>query len=86
MDYRTTRWPKCKHEHCMNPGRYSSGYCGIHDIEFNDAKGEKVELPPLPICADCKQPLGPNYFAKVPGIGDLCIGCHNKWAVKGAPK
>ena len=31
----------CKAEGCRNQGRYSSGYCGVCDIEFNNGKGER---------------------------------------------
>jgi len=79
MDWRTTRWAKCAHEPCTNPARYSSGYCGIHDIEFNSAKGERVPEPPLTICAGCKQSVGVNYYSGVPGVGALCLSCWKEW-------
>lgn len=36
---------QCSHEPCGNEARYSSGYCGIHDIEFNDGKGKRITHP-----------------------------------------
>lgn len=36
---------QCSHGPCGNEARYSSGYCGIHDIEFNDGKGKRITHP-----------------------------------------
>ena len=81
MDYRTTPWPKCKHPPCMNPGRYTSGFCGIHDLLLNDARGEKVERS-IPRCSHCSVEIHDHYYADVPMIGisprDLCIPCWKK--------
>jgi hypothetical protein len=32
---------QCNADGCDNEARYDSGYCGIHDIEFNDGKGTR---------------------------------------------
>lgn len=32
----------CRAYGCENEARYTSMYCGIHDIEFNDGKGERL--------------------------------------------
>jgi len=34
----------CKRPFCENAGRYTSGYCGIHDILFNEGKGERLSV------------------------------------------
>lgn len=31
----------CRNRQCTNEARYSSGYCGLCDIAFNDGKGER---------------------------------------------
>jgi len=36
---------ECGHGPCGNEARYSSGYCGICDIEFNDGKGKRITHP-----------------------------------------
>jgi dCMP deaminase len=43
----------------MNPGRYTSGYCGIHDSKFNDAKGSRLAMP------EHKRPSWDEYFCEV---------------------
>ena len=35
----------CKHAGCRNEARYDSGYCGIHDIQFNDGQGKRTTCP-----------------------------------------
>lgn len=36
---------QCRHPRCSNEARYDSGFCGIHDIEFNDGKGKRITHP-----------------------------------------
>ena len=36
---------ECKSEPCTNEARYSSGYCGICDIQFNDGAGKRITHP-----------------------------------------
>ena len=38
-----------------------------------------VSLPPPASCAWCSGELGRRYWADVPGIGDLCVSCHDAW-------
>lgn len=33
----------CSNPTCENDARYSSGYCGICDIQFNEGNGERIE-------------------------------------------
>ncbi len=32
----------CDAKGCNNEARYNSGYCGLHDIEFNEGKGVRL--------------------------------------------
>lgn len=35
-------WNPCANVSCDNKARYTSGYCGLCDIEFNEGKGRKL--------------------------------------------
>ena len=70
------RWPKCRVPSCDNAGRYSSGYCSLHDSELNAGKGTRVVLP---VCAHCRGDMGEKYYQGVPNVGDLCLVCWKKW-------
>jgi len=77
VDYRLTNWPKCRHPPCFNAGRYSSGYCGIHDIEFNEGNGTRVAQL---LCAECGTDQMTKHYQGVPGRGNLCLACWGKYA------
>jgi hypothetical protein len=43
----------------------------------------KVEMAPLPPrCTLCNTELGAKHFAGVPGIGNLCLICHENFMLK----
>ncbi|KKN06329.1 hypothetical protein LCGC14_1078250 [marine sediment metagenome] len=57
------------------------------DWVITTAEGERFPCKPdlfertyIPVttqpCADCGNQVGAAYYQDVPGIGDLCIGCH----------
>lgn len=30
-------------------------------------------------CAHCNRELGSRYWGDIPGVGDLCPSCHDRW-------
>ncbi len=57
---------------CVNTGDgFKPGYIpGEGEVKVSEPKKQN------PSCAACGHPVGDAYYAAVPNVGDMCIGCH----------
>lgn len=61
--------------------RHLSVMCADRDewrrkAEARKERLEELTAEPVKVCSTCGEDLGDSYVSDVPGVGDLCSGCH----------